>query len=96
MTNFQKIKKEQVCMASDNRVPHSVKIQWTELGVTTGIFFALGAIAVLLSFSAKKGHRSTVIVTACGTTLCFWLMWFCTYAIQINPLIKPQITVNPP
>ncbi|EFO65571.1 Hypothetical protein GLP15_283 [Giardia lamblia P15] len=81
-------------MANDNRVPHSVKIQWTELGITTGIFLALGAIAVLLSLSAKKGHRSTVIITACGTTLCFWLMWFCTYAIQINPLIKPQITVD--
>lgn len=83
-------------MASDTRVPHTIRIQWKELGVTTGVFLGLGVIAVLFSLATKKGHRSTVIITACGTTLCFWLMWFCTYAIQINPLLKPQITVDMP
>lgn len=80
---------------TDNKiVPHHIKMQWKEFGITTGVFFGLGAIAMLFSLAAKKGHRSTVLVTACGTTLCFWLMWFCTYAIQINPLMKPQITVE--
>lgn len=79
---------------SEQPVPHSIKVSWPEFYITTAVFLGVGVVAMLLGLTAKKGHRSTVIITACGTMFCFWLMWFCTYAIQINPILQPQITVQ--
>ncbi|TNJ29659.1 ATP synthase subunit H [Giardia muris] len=67
---------------------------WGQIGVTTCIFIVLGAIGCTLSLTAKKEYRSIVIVTTIGSVLCFWLMWFCTFAAQLNPLVEMALTVQ--
>ena len=67
---------------------YDAELFWT----TTLVFAILGLIGCLVPCVLRnKQHNSTIYVTVIGSTLCFWLFWFCTYAMQINPIIAPAI-----
>ena len=57
------------------------------------MFFGIAIVVGLASMALKKNVRSTVIVSVVGSCVSFWLLWFCTFAMQINPLVNPEFTV---
>jgi len=75
-------------------VPHTFSLPLTQFFATTGGFLALMVILCLCSLALPKGKRSTLVVMSVGAVCCFWLAWFCTFAMQINPLISPELTVR--
>ena len=79
---------------SDDFVPHHFRISAAEFWWPTGIFFGLAVIFALVGIFMKSDKKSTVVVTGVGSSLCFWLLWFCTYAMQVNPLIAPELGVT--
>ena len=79
---------------SDDYIPHHFRISASEFWWPTGFFFGLAIILVVISFFVKPGTKSTVAVMGVGSCMCFWLLWFCTYAAQVNPLITPELGVT--
>lgn len=81
-------------MPSGDYVPHYFNVPAAEFWWPTAFFFGLAVVLSLCSLALKKNDRSTMIVTSVGSCMCFWLLWFCTFAMQINPLIDPEITLS--
>lgn len=75
-------------------VPHTFSLPAPQFFATTGAFLALMVVLCLSSLALPRGKRSTLIVVSVGSVCCFWLAWFCTFAMQINPLIAPELTVR--
>ncbi|KAH0573996.1 ATP synthase subunit H [Spironucleus salmonicida] len=67
------------------------RIDASLFGITTGVFVLVGIVlCVIPCFFKNKTHLSTILVTVIGTVCCFWLFWFCTFAMQSNPIIAPS------
>jgi hypothetical protein len=49
---------------------------------TTAIFAILLICLIAMAYlPCLKENKSTVIVTAVGSVISFWILWFCTYAM---------------
>lgn len=68
-----------------------LRIPTNEFWIPTGIFMVLIVIGIVVGCLVKS-QRSTIIVCCTGTFCCFWLLWFCTFAMQANPLFFPEST----
>ncbi|CAL6028107.1 ATP_synthase subunit H [Hexamita inflata] len=80
-------------MSDKEYIEHHFRVPSAEFWWPTVVFIALMIGLSCIAFCMPKKDRSTLLVTVIGSCCCFWLLWFCTFAMQINPLIKPEIAV---